>query len=152
MSPADDFDRPVLVDGADERVVRFCEHSIVAGLGDRPAGGQRRQPRATAGSHLAVDLIPVQIRRDTAPPRRDAVGGQLDDPVEVLAREVGKRRRLAHQLVEVVLTPAVGGALGDDLLREDVQGKPGRVHGVERTAPHTGKQRGAFNSSSRVIG
>ena len=62
-----------------------------------------------------------------------------------LARQIGKRRGLAHQLEEVVLAPAVRRALGDDLLREDVEGQVRRVHRIERAAPHSGEQRGALD-------
>ena len=59
--------------------------------------------------------------------------------------EFGERRRLAHQLEEVVLAPAVRRALGDDLLREDVEWKVGRVHGIERAAAHAREKRSALD-------
>ena len=67
-----------------------ARHAVVAGLGDRSAGRQRRQPRAAPRAHLAVDPIAVQIGCDPAPPRRDALGRQLDDAVEV-ARASSRR-------------------------------------------------------------
>ena len=48
------LDRPVLVDGADERVVRLGDDPVVAGLGDRAS---RRRPRPAARS----------LRRRTSP-------------------------------------------------------------------------------------
>ena len=55
------LDRPVLVDGADEGVVRLGEHAEVAELGDGAARGQRRDPGAAPGLERAVDLVPVQV-------------------------------------------------------------------------------------------
>ena len=42
------LDREVLVDGADEDVARLHQHAVVAGLGDRAARGEGRQPGAAA--------------------------------------------------------------------------------------------------------
>ena len=42
------LDGPVLVDGADERVVGLGDDAVVAGLGDRAARRERGEPRALA--------------------------------------------------------------------------------------------------------
>ncbi len=60
MSPAHALDREVLVQRADERVVRLEDDAVVGDLGDRAAGGEREQPRAAPAAHAAVA------------PRRDA--------------------------------------------------------------------------------
>ena len=43
------LDRPVLVDGADERVVGLGDDAVVAGLGDGAARGDRGEAGALAG-------------------------------------------------------------------------------------------------------
>ena len=55
-------------------------------------------------------------------------------------RQVGKRRRGAHQLEEIVLAPFGGRTFGDDLLRKDVHGKSRRMHRIERAAAHAREQ------------
>ena len=139
------LDRPVLVDRTDERVVGLGKDAVVARLRNRAARRQRRQTRAATSPELAVDLIPVQIRGNATAPRRDAVGHELDDAIELPALQLGKRRRLAHQLEQVVLAPVLSRTLGDDLLRKDVHRQMRRVHGVERAAAHAGEQRRAFD-------
>ena len=56
------LDRPVLVDGADERVVGLGDDAVVAVLGDRTARGDRGEARALAAAQLAVDRVVVHVR------------------------------------------------------------------------------------------
>ena len=139
------FDRPVLVDRADERVVGLGDDAVVTCLRNRTTGRQRCEARTAPRPHLAVDAIAVEIRGNPAAAGGDAVGDELDDAIEVLACEVRERRRPAHQLEEVVLLPALRGALGHDLLREDVERQHRRVHRVERATSHTCEQRRALD-------
>ena len=55
------LDGPVLVDGADEGVVGFGDDPVVAGLGDRAAGGDRGEARALAAAQLTVDRVAVDV-------------------------------------------------------------------------------------------
>ncbi len=56
------LDRPVLVDGADEDVIRLGKDPVVAELGDRAAGRQCREPGTAPAAQLTADLIAVQVR------------------------------------------------------------------------------------------
>ena len=67
------LDGPVLVDGADERVVGLGHHPVVAGLGDGPAGGERGQAGRRPGPELAVDRVVVDVGAPLAPAGRDAL-------------------------------------------------------------------------------
>ena len=60
------LDGPVLVDGADERVVGLGDHAVVAGLGDRAARRERGEPGALAPAQLAVDGVVVHVRATRA--------------------------------------------------------------------------------------
>ena len=62
MSPGEALDGEVLVDGADQ-LPRRLEHDVVVGVvGNRAAGGERRQPRAAAAAQHAVDRVAMQVR------------------------------------------------------------------------------------------
>ena len=80
-----------------------------------------------------------------AAPGRDAVAHELDDLVELLARQVVVRRGAAHEREEVVGAPLLRRDLGDDLLGEDVERQRGRVDRVEAAGVHRGEQRGALD-------
>ena len=56
------LDREVLVDRADE-LVRGLQHDVVVGVvGNRAAGGERREPRAAPAAQHAVDRVAVDVR------------------------------------------------------------------------------------------
>ena len=54
---------------------------------------------------------------------------------------VGVGRRAPDQLEELALGPGVGRARGDDLLREDVEGRLGRQDAVQLAGAHRAEQR-----------
>ena len=58
------FDREILVDRADDLIFGFEQYLIVGIVGDRPARGQRGQPRAAPAAQHVVDRIVMdQARR-----------------------------------------------------------------------------------------
>ena len=57
------LDREVLVDRADERLVRFEHHAVVGDLGNRTARRQGEQPRCPPGAQRGVDLVAMDERR-----------------------------------------------------------------------------------------
>ena len=77
------LDGPVLVDRADERVVRIGHDPVVAGLGDGAAGHGCSQAGALARPQLAVDLVVVEVGAAPAAAGLDAVADQLHDLVEL---------------------------------------------------------------------
>ena len=80
-------------------------HAVVADLGDRAARRERREPRALAAAHLAVDRVVVHVAAARPAPGLDAVRRELEHLVELLAREVVVRRGAAQHRVEVVGVP-----------------------------------------------
>ena len=102
-------------------LVRLGHHPEVAEFGDRPARGQRGQPRAAARLQDAVHLVPVQVVGAPPAPGPDALGEHLDHVVEVFAGQAGVRRRPPHQVEQLVGGPGHGRAFGHELLGQDVQ-------------------------------
>ena len=96
----------------------------------------RRDARGAAAAQRAVDAVAMQQRAAAADARRRAFAQHLDDVVVVFARERGERRRGAHQVEERVLVPLAAGALGDDLLRQDVERRDRRLDAVEAARVH----------------
>src|SRR5579875_329671 len=140
------LDREVLVHGAHGHTLRIEHDPVVTGLGDRPAGRERGDPRGAARPKAAVDGVVVEVRAAAAAPGDDAPGDQVDDRVEVRALEPrvgGRRTRHLEQLVDADL--ARRGHLGHDLLREHVQGGDRRHQGIEAPLAHRGEQRGALD-------
>ena len=137
------LDRPVLVDGADQGVVRLGQHPVVAQLRDGPAGGERGQPGAAAAAQPPGHPVPVQVGGPAAAAGPDPLGDQLGDLVEVLGGQVRERGRPPDQGQQVVLGPVRRRALGHHLLGQDVQ-RAGRDHAARRagrTAPRAAAPR-----------
>ena len=140
------LDGPVLVDRADERVVRLGDDPVVAGLGDRAARGERGEAAALAAAQLAVDRVVVHVRAARARGRsRRRRRPSVDDLVELRPGQVVVRRGLAHELVQVVGPPLPRRGLGDHVLRRDVERQPGRHDRVEPAGAHRGEQRRALD-------
>ena len=85
------LDREVLVDRADEDVARLHQHAVVARLRDRAAGGERRKPGAAATAQPPVDAVAMEVRHAPAAPGLDAGRDEIDDLLELLARELPVR-------------------------------------------------------------
>ena len=103
----------------------FFTHTLVSGL--RGAADTSRDGRVTLERSL-----PVRIRRDPAPDRKDgrrAAASQLQHP------DVGHRRRRAHRRAQGRVGPAPRPRRG----RPDLHPRPGRCpgHGI----PESGRQR-----------
>ena len=139
------LDRPVLVHGADRGVVGIEHDLVVAELRDRAARAQRRQARAAPAAQPAVHLVAVQVGGAPALGRVEAVGQHREHGLEVRARELAVRPRLAHAREERVLAPVVAGAGRDDLLREDVERRLREHDLVEPAGVHRAQQRRALD-------
>ena len=81
------LDRKVLVDGPDEAVTGLHQHAVVAGLGDRSARCQGRQPSSATAAQAPVDAVAMQVGHAPAASCLDADRDQLDDLLELLPRE-----------------------------------------------------------------
>ena len=139
------LDREVLVERADERVVRIEDDAIVGDLRDGASRRLREQPRATASAHGAVDLVAVEQGRATAATRREAVGRHSQDAVERLAIEGPVRPRPFHQREELVFRIVAARRLGDDLLRQHVERRVVRDDGVEHAGLNRAQKCRAFH-------
>ena len=139
------FDGPVLVDRPEERVVGVEQHAVVGHVRDRSAGGQRGQARATAPRGLAGRGVHVDVVAAATAPGGDAGVHETERLVEVGARQVRVGSRPAYQLEQGLDLPALGGALGGDLLRQHVEGRDGWGHRIEPPGSHPGQQRGALH-------
>ena len=130
------LDGPVFVDGADERVVGLGHDAVVTGLGNRAPRRCGGDSRALAPPQLTVDGVVVHVRSPPAPTGLDPAGDELDDLVELVAGELGVRRRPAHELVQLVGAPFLRRHLGDDLLGGDVERLVRELDGVEPAGTH----------------
>ena len=139
------LDRKVLVQRADERALRLRQHSVVGHVGDRAAALERRHARASPSAQHAVDAIAMEVGVRAPASGGDAFAEHLDDLVEVAAAQRRVGRGLSHQGVQVVLAPGLAGALGDDLLREDVERRHRRVDTVQPAGADGANQRGALD-------
>ncbi len=146
------LDGPVLVDGADHRVVGIGHHLVVRRLRNGAARGERDEPRAAPAPQHAVDAVAMQVGAATAAAGLDPVGEHLHDRVEVGAREVGIGRGPPHERVEVVLPPGFRRAGGHDLLREDVERRRGGRTRSSLPARTARRMAAHSTSSSRVVG
>ena len=82
------LDGEILVDRADDLVLRLEHHLVVGGVGNRAAGGQRGQPRAAPAAQHAVDRVAMNERAAPAAAGGEAVGQHAHDGVELLARQL----------------------------------------------------------------
>ena len=89
------LDREVLVERADERVVRLEDDAVVGDLGDRAARRLGEEPRAAAAANGGVDLVAVHQRRAAAAAGGEAVGRHLQHAVERRALEARDTARRA---------------------------------------------------------
>ncbi len=104
------LDGEVFVERADERALGLEDDLVIGVVGDRTAGCDGRDARATGCPNLFANAVPVEQR-----PSSRRVNG--DGGVEVLARELAVRPRAAKDLEKLVLEPGFRHARGDDLLR-----------------------------------
>ena len=79
------LDGEILVDGADDMVLRLQHHLVVGGVGNCAAGGQRGRSRAAPAAQHAIDGVVMDERAAPATARREAFRQHADDGVEILA-------------------------------------------------------------------
>ena len=115
------LDREILVDRADDLIFRFEQYLIIGIVGDRPAGGQRGQPRPAPAAQDMVDCIVMDERTAPATAGGEAFGQHRHDRGEILARQLPIGPGAADQREELVLAPFLRCDLGDDLLGQHVE-------------------------------
>ena len=109
------------MDGAHHGLVRLGAHLVVEGVGDGAAAGQGHQAGAAAGAQPPVHGVQVQV--GAAPPAAggEAFGQHPYHGVEAVAGQAAVGVRPAHDRIQLVGRPLARRALGDDLLRQDVE-------------------------------
>ena len=137
--------RPVLVDGADEGVIGFGDDAVVPDLGNCATRGQRGQPGAFPAAELTVHRVVVDVGAPPTPAGLDAVGDEVDDLVELWAREVDERCRPTDQLVQIIGPPFLGRGFGDHVLRGDVERQSRHLDAVESAGAHRDEEGGALD-------
>ena len=115
------LDRPILVDAADDLILRFQQHLVVGGVGDSSARGQRRQPGpAPAAQHMVYGVV-MEQRAAAAAPAGEAFSQHRDDGGKILPRQRAIRPGAAEEGEELVLLPFPRCNFGDDLLRQHIE-------------------------------
>ncbi len=143
--PRHTFDRPVFVDGAHQRLVRIEDDAIIRDVGDGAAVRERDEAGGAPSAEDSIDAIVVQERTAASPPGRRALRVARDDGVELGAIHLGIGRGLTSQREEVVFRPVLGRALGDDVLRQDIERRARRFHLIEASARDRADERGALD-------
>ena len=139
------LDSKVFVQGTDEGTVRLRQHAVVGHVRYGAAALDRDHARAALPAQHAVDAVSVQVGRRPSHANDDAFAHHLNDLVEVAALQIGVRRGLAHQVVQIVLAPGLAGALGDDLLSENIERRDRRKHAVQPAGPYRAQKSGALH-------
>ena len=80
------LDREVLVERADEGLVRIEDDPVVSDFGNRAARGDGQAARAAASAKPRVHFVAMDQRRPAAPLGGEALRRHLHDAFEVLAR------------------------------------------------------------------
>ena len=123
-SPARALDREVLVQRADERVVRLEDDAVVGDLGDRAARGDARAAARRGGrARVPLHLVAVDAARARRPRRVAKPSAAIaHDRVEVAPRRGrGTARRGAPARTARPRAYSRHARLGDDLLRQHVE-------------------------------
>ena len=135
------LDREILVERSNHRFLGLEHDAVLAGVRDRAARCERRDPRAARGAQPAVHAVPVEQGGAT-------FGVESHSSIEVVAREIAIGPGAAERVVEPPLVPGLGDAGGDDLLREDVERARGLRRAVQLAALDSVHQR---NGSHQIL-
>jgi hypothetical protein len=87
----------------------------------------------------------VQVGGAPPPPGRDALAEQVDDVVEIPARQRCEGSGPSDQAEQFVFGPFLRGAFGHDLLGQDVQRRDGLDDRVQPPVPDAAQQRRALH-------
>src|SRR5262249_2878251 len=139
------LDGEILVDRADELVLRLQEHAIVGIIGNRTPGGQRGEPRAAASAQLVVDGVVMDERAPAAATRGEAFAQHRDEAGEILARGGAIGPGATEEREQLILVALARSNLGDDLLRQHVERLLGDRQLIELAAPHGIDERRALD-------
>src|SRR5216684_7344029 len=138
------FHGKIFVDGADSDALGLGHYGIEGILRNGSAAGNGREAGAATRANDPVHAIAVEIGCVAAASAGDAFGQHFDDFVEVLSRKIAVGIGAAKEMEEFLFVPILGGAHGDDLLREDVQGGFGNGDAIEIALANGADERGGF--------
>ncbi len=139
------LDGEILVDGPDDVIVGLEQHLVVGGVGNRPAGGQRRHSGAAPAAQDSVDGVTMDERAVSALARREAFRQHPHNRVEFPAHQLAERPGAPQAVEELGFRPVARGGLGDDLLRQHVERPLGNRQPVELAATDAVEQRRALD-------
>ncbi len=135
-------DGEVFIQSCNLDVFGLEEDAVEGGVGDGAAVGDGGHAGAAAGVEMAVDAVAEEVGAVAAAAGLDAGVEQGEDLVEAGAGEVAVGVGAAEDLEEGVFLPGLGGAAGDDLLHEDVDGLVGDLEAVELAGAHLADEGG----------
>ena len=106
MSPCEALHGEILVDRADHDVLGLEQHLEIGIVGDRAAGGDRREPRAAPPAQHAVDLVAMDQRAAPTAPRGEAVGEHAQHRRIGLALKIAVRPSAPDEREQLGLAPS----------------------------------------------
>ena len=139
------LDGEVLVHGADDDAFRFEQHLEIGVVGNRAAGGQRREARAAPPAQNAIDLVTVQQSAAASATRAETFGQHAQHVGKGLACEITKWPCPPDQRKQSGFAPFPGIDLGRDLLSEHIEGLAGDNEPVQFAAIDAVDESGALN-------
>ena len=139
------FDGEIFVDGADLNRLRLEHDVVVGGIGNRAAGGHRRQRRAATAMQHIVDGVAMDVGIATAAARGVSISEHAHDFQKFFTRDVAERIGAANQCKQIVLAPILQRYFGSDLLRQHIEGFVANHELIEFAALDRVEQCGAFH-------
>ena len=122
MSPGHALHGEILVHRADEQIRRIDAYVVVEVVRNRAAVGERRQSGPAPPAQAPADQVLVQVGGAAPASGGEPVGQHGHHGVELRSVEAPVGPSAAEGGEQVVAGPLAGAHLGDDLLREHVQG------------------------------
>ena len=129
--PPHALNREVLLDLTDKGVLRLGDNVVGGVVRNRPSVGEGRDSRSPPRLEPSVDHVTMQVRPAAALTRSRPIGEHLHRLGVPLSWQVTVRVGPTDEVEEFVFAAVLGGALGDDLLGQNVQRPVGYGQRVE---------------------
>src|SRR5205085_527913 len=139
------FHGKVFIQRADDCLFGQRDNCVERVVRNRATVGDGDHAAAAPGLEQAIHAIAMQVRSIPSAAGGDAVGEHGHDLFKVALRQVAIGISAAQYVEEVLLAPVIGGAAGDDLLRQNVQRSFGNHECVELAGFDGAYQGSAFD-------
>jgi len=139
------FHGEILIDRADDVALRFRNNGIESIVGNSTAAGDGGKTSTAATIKAAIHAIVQEVGAIAPTSGVDAFREHFDDGIEFDAGQIAVGIGAADGGEQVVDSPLLAGAHGDDLLRQDVQRGLGDLDAVEMPVAHSVDERAAFH-------